>query len=74
MSRSDTKEMARQLQPGQAALIVIGTDEDSAKVEQATGASLSHVTKHLEESDFDEAEQEAAEALEHQEGTMAQAS
>jgi uncharacterized membrane protein len=74
MSRSDTKEMARQLQPGQAALIVIGTDEDSAKVEQATGASLSHVTKHLEESDFDEAEQEAVEALEHQEGTMAQAS
>jgi hypothetical protein len=32
--------MARQLQPGHAALIVIGTDEDSAKVEQATGASL----------------------------------
>jgi uncharacterized membrane protein len=74
MSRSDSKEMARQLQPGQAALIVVGIDEDSAKVERATGASLSHVTKHLEDSDFDEAEREAVDALEQQENTMARAS
>jgi uncharacterized membrane protein len=73
MSRSDAKEMAHQLQPGQAALIVIGIDEDSAKVEQATGASLSHVTKHLEGSDFDEAEREAVESLEQQEKATARA-
>ena len=74
MSRSDAKEMANQLQPGQAALIVIGIDEESTKVEQATGASLSHVTKHLEGSDFDEAEREAVEVLEQQEKTLANAS
>src|SRR5271170_1189434 len=67
MSRSDAKAMAAQLQPGQAALIVIGIDEDTAKVEQATGASLSHVTKHLEGSDFDDAEREAVDSLEQQE-------
>jgi uncharacterized membrane protein len=67
MSRSDTKEMAHQLQPGQAALIVIGIDEDATKVEQATGASLSRITKHLEDSDFDETEREAIDALEQQE-------
>jgi hypothetical protein len=63
MSRKDAKEMARQLQPGQSALIVIGIDKDAARIEEATGASLSHITKHLEGSDFDEAEQEAQEAL-----------
>jgi hypothetical protein len=67
MLRADAKAMADQLQPGRAALIVVGIDEDSAKVEQATGASLSHVTKHLEGSDFDEAECEAMESLEAQE-------
>jgi uncharacterized membrane protein len=66
MSRKDAKAMAAQLQPGQAALIVVGIDEDSARVEQATGASLSHVTKHLEGSDFDEAEREAMASLEAQ--------
>jgi predicted metalloprotease len=67
MSRSDARAMAAQVQPGQAALIVVGIDEDSAKVEQATGASLSHLTKHLEGSDFDEAEREAMESLQAQE-------
>jgi uncharacterized membrane protein len=67
MSRRDAKAMAAQLQPGQAALIVVGIDEDSAKIEQATGASLSHVTRHLEGSDFDEAEREAMESLGAQE-------
>ena len=67
MSRDDAKEMAHQLQPGQAALIVVGIDEESAKVEQATGSSISHVTKHLEGSDFDEAEREAIDSLAQQE-------
>jgi uncharacterized membrane protein len=71
MSRSDAKDMARQLQPGQAALIVVGIDEDAAKVEEATGASLSHVTKHLEGSDFDEAERTAIDSLEQQERATA---
>lgn len=71
MSRKDAKAMADQLKPGQAALIVIGIDEDSAKVEEATGASLSHVTKHLEGSDFDEAQREALDSLEQQERATA---
>jgi hypothetical protein len=66
MSRKDAKEMAALLQPGQAALIVIGIDKDVAKIEEATGASLSHVTKHLEGSDFDEAEREAMAAAAEQ--------
>lgn len=74
MSRDDSKRMARQLQPGQAALIVVGIDEDSGRVEQATGASLSHVTKHLEDSDFDDAEREAVDALEQEEMATAHAS
>jgi hypothetical protein len=52
MSRKDAKEMAEQLQPGQAALIVIGIDK-------VARGSRSHITKHLEGSDFDEAEREA---------------
>lgn len=66
MSRTDARAMADQLKPGQAALIVVGIDEDSARIEQATGASLTHVTKHLEGSDFDEAEREAMQSLEAQ--------
>jgi uncharacterized membrane protein len=66
MSRKDAKEMAALLKPGQAALIVIGIDKDVAKIEEATGASLSHVTKHLEGSDFDEAEREAMAAAAEQ--------
>jgi hypothetical protein len=73
MSRSDAKAMANQLKPGDAALIVIGIDEESAKVEQATGASREHVTKHLDGSDFDDAEREAVESLEQREENLAHA-
>jgi uncharacterized membrane protein len=71
MSRGDAKDMARQLEPGQAALIVVGIDEDFGRVENATGASISHVTKHLEGSDFDDAEREAREALAQQQRSPA---
>jgi uncharacterized membrane protein len=71
MSRSDARDMAQQLQPGQAALIVVGIDEDFGRVESATGGSISHVAKHLEGSDFDEAEREAREALAQQERSPA---
>jgi uncharacterized membrane protein len=71
MSRHEAKEMAAMLEPKQAALIVIGIDEDVAKVEQATGGSLKHVTKHLDGSDFQEAEGEAMRALEQQERVAA---
>jgi uncharacterized membrane protein len=67
MSRNEAKQMANLLQPGQAALIVVGIDEDSASIEEATGAAITHVTKHLEGSDFDEAEREAIQSLEQQE-------
>jgi uncharacterized membrane protein len=71
MSRSDAKEMAEMLHPGQAALIVVGIDQDAAKIEEATASSVTHVTKHLEGSDFDEAEAAARSSLEQQERTTA---
>jgi hypothetical protein len=67
MPRGDAKEMATMLERGRAALIVVGIDEDAADIERATGASISHVTKHLEGADFEEAEREARLAFEHQE-------
>jgi uncharacterized membrane protein len=73
MSRRDAKEMAAMLEPKQAALIVIGIDEDVARVEGATGSSLRHITKHLDGADFADAEREARESLEQQEQVAATA-
>jgi uncharacterized membrane protein len=67
MPRKDAKEMATMLERGRSALIVVGVDEDSADIERATGASTSHVTKHLEGADFEEAERQARRAFEQQE-------
>jgi uncharacterized membrane protein len=66
MSRAEAKEMAELLDSGQAALIVVGIDRDAARLEAATSASLRHVTKHLEGSDFDEAERAAVESLDRE--------
>jgi uncharacterized membrane protein len=71
MSRHEAKEMAGLLEPKQSALIVVGIDEDVAKIEQATGASLRHITQHLDGADFEEAEAEAMRALEQQEHAAA---
>jgi uncharacterized membrane protein len=71
MSRHEAKEMAALLEPKQSALIVVGIDEDVAKIEQATGASLRHITQHLDGADFEEAEAEAMRALEQQERVAA---
>jgi hypothetical protein len=50
---------------------VVGIDEDFGRVESATSGSISRVAKHLEGSDFDEAEREAREALAQQERSPA---
>jgi hypothetical protein len=55
------------LDRGNSALIVVGIDEDAADIERATGSSISHATKHLEDADFEEAEQQARRAFEQQE-------
>lgn len=67
MKRHEAEEMATMLEPGRGGLIVVGVDDASAKVEEATSGSISHVTKHLEGSNFDDAEREARWAFERQE-------
>jgi uncharacterized membrane protein len=67
MKRSDAEEMATMLEPGRAGLVVVGIDESAAKVEEATRGSISHATKHLEDSNFEQAEEQARWAFERQE-------
>jgi uncharacterized membrane protein len=67
MSRGDAKEMATMLERNRAALVVVGIDRDHADVERATHGSISHVTRHLEDSNFEDAEREARRAFERQE-------
>jgi uncharacterized membrane protein len=67
MSRKEAKEMATMLERERSALIVIGIDEDTADIEHATRGSVSHATRHLEGSNFEDAEQAARRAFERQE-------
>src|SRR3954469_7919834 len=67
MKRSEAEEMATMLERGRAGLVVVGIDESAAKVEEATRGSISHVTKHLEDSNFEQAEEQARWAFERQE-------
>src|SRR4051812_40310438 len=52
---------------GRAGLVVVGVDESAAKVEEVTSGSISHMTKHLEGSSFEDAEAQARWAFERQE-------
>lgn len=67
MKRHEAEEMATMLEPGRAGLVVVGVDESAARVEEATSGSISHITKHLEGSSFDDAEEQARWAFERQE-------
>lgn len=67
IKRSEAKRMASMLERGRAGLVVVGVDESAGKVEEMASGATSHITKHLEESDFEEAETHARWAFERQE-------
>ncbi len=55
------------LEPGKAALIVIGIDKDAEQIERALTRAEQHTLKR-DVGDWDEAEQEALSAIERVEG------
>ena len=65
-SRSDAKDIGAMLEPGKAALIVIGIDKDAEQIERAATRAERHVLKR-EFGDWDEAEAEALAAIERAE-------
>jgi uncharacterized membrane protein len=65
-SRGDAKNIGAMLEPGKAALIVIGIDKDAEQIERAATRAEKHVLKR-EFGDWDDAEQEALAAIERAE-------
>ena len=65
-SRGDAKDIGAMLEPGKAALIVIGIDKDAEQIERAATRAQQHVLKR-EFGDWDEAEAEALAAIERAE-------
>jgi uncharacterized membrane protein len=65
-SRGDAKDIGELLEPGKAALIVIGIDKDAEQIERALSRAQQHVLKR-DVGDWDEAEQEALAAIERAE-------
>ena len=65
-SRGDAKDIGALLEPGKAALIVIGIDKDAEQIERALTRAEQHVLKR-DVGDWDEAEQEALSAIERAE-------
>ena len=61
-SRGDAKSIGAMLEPGKAALIVIGIDKDAEQIERAATRAERHVLRR-EFGDWDEAEQEALAAI-----------
>jgi uncharacterized membrane protein len=61
--RDDAKEIGALLAEGDAALIVVGIDNDVSRIEEAVVRSRRHVTKRIA-GDFDQAEREALAAIE----------
>ena len=62
-SRGEAKEIGAMLEPGNAALVVIGIDKDAAQIERAATGAKTHTLKR-EFGDWDEAEREALESIE----------
>ena len=65
-SRGDAKDIGELLEPGKAALIVIGIDKDAEQIERALTRAEQHVLRR-DVGDWDEAEQEALAAIERAE-------
>jgi uncharacterized membrane protein len=62
-NREDAREIGALLDDGDAALIVVGIDNDVSRIEEAVVRSRRHVTKRIT-GDFDDAEREALAAIE----------
>jgi uncharacterized membrane protein len=69
-SRGDAKAIGALLEPGKAALIVIGIDKDADQIERAATRAQRHVFQRAV-GDWDEAEQEALAAIERAEAAPA---
>lgn len=69
-SRGDAKDIGAMLEPGKAALIVIGVDKDAERIERAATRAQRHAFKR-EVGDWDEAEQDALAAIARAEATPA---
>jgi uncharacterized membrane protein len=65
-SRGDARAIGAMLEPGKAALIVVGVDKDAEQIERAATRAQQHVFKRAV-GDWDEAEQEALAAIERAE-------
>jgi uncharacterized membrane protein len=61
-SRSEAKRIGAMLNDGDAATVVVGIDNDSGEVEGAATRARDHVLKH-NVGDWDDAEQDAMEAV-----------
>jgi len=61
-SRGEAKEIGAMLEPGKAALIVIGIDKDAEQIERAATRAERHALKR-QFGDWDEAEQDALDAI-----------
>jgi uncharacterized membrane protein len=64
-SRGEAKDIGAMLEPGKAALIVIGIDKDAEQIERAATRAETHTLKR-EFGDWDEAERDALEAIERE--------
>ena len=65
-SRGEARDIGSLLDPGKAALIVIGIDKDAEQIESALTRAQEHTLKRAV-GDWDEAEQEALAAMERAE-------
>ena len=69
-SRGEAKDIGAMLEPGKAALVVIGIDKDAEQIERAASRAEQHVLKR-EVGDWDEAEQEALASIERAQHAVA---
>jgi hypothetical protein len=69
-SRGEARDIGEMLEPGKAALVVIGIDTDAEQIERAATHAEQHVLKR-EVGDWDEAEQEALASIERAEHAIA---
>jgi uncharacterized membrane protein len=69
-SRGEARDIGEMLEPGKAALVVIGIDTDAEQIERAATHAEQHVLKR-EVGDWDEAEREALASIERAEHAVA---
>ena len=65
-SRGDARDIGTMLEPGNAALVVVGIDRDADQIERACTGAKTHTLKR-QFGDWDEAERDALESIRHAE-------